>query len=81
MKVYVLIVESVIDYNTWQEIKVFANHKDAEEAYDEEVVLATIDADEDWEIEESSMSFSIYEDGYYTRNHIDVVVLEKEVIE
>lgn len=80
MKVYVLLVEGTIDYDTTQDIKVFANHKDAEESYDEEVVLATIDAGEDWVIEESSMYFSIYEDGYYARNHIDVAVLEKEVI-
>jgi hypothetical protein len=81
MKVYVLIVESTIDYNTEQEIKVFANHKDAEDAFSEEVLMATVEAGDDWEIEESSMSFSIYEDGYYARNHIDVDVLEKEVIE
>lgn len=81
MKVYVLIVEGTIDYNTAQEIKVFANHKDAEDAFSEEVLLATVEAGEDWEIEESSMSFSTYESGYYASNHIDVVVLEKEVIE
>ena len=80
MKVYILIVEGTIDYDTNREIKVFKNQKDAEEVFNKEVEAAIIDADEDWEIEESDMLFSIYEDGYYARNHIDVLILEKEVI-
>lgn len=80
MKLYVLIVDSVIDYSTEREVKVFANQKDAEEAFKDEVILAIADAGEDWETEESIMTFSIYEDGYYVMNHINVVVLEKELI-
>lgn len=81
MKIYVLIVESAVDYITDREVKVFANYKDAEEVFKEEVEAAIIDADEDWVIEESDMAFSIYDDGYYAMNHIDVMILEKELFE
>lgn len=79
MKVYVLIVESTFVYITDREVKVFANYKDAKEVFNKEVQEAIADAGDDWEIEESHMSFSIYEDGYYAVNHIDVLILEKEV--
>lgn len=80
MKVYILIVESTIDYSTDREIKVFANYKDAEKVFKDEVEIAILDAREDWTTEESNMSFSTYEDGDYLNNHINVIVLEKEVI-
>lgn len=79
MKVYVLIVESIFDYITDREVKVFANYKDAKEVFKEEVDRAISDAHEDWQIESFDMSFSIYDDGYYAMNHIDVLILEKEV--
>ena len=80
MKVYVLIVDSIIDYIVKRDVKVFTNQKDAEEAFNEGVMLAIAHAGEDWEVEESDMSFSIYEDGYYLVNHIDVILLENEII-
>lgn len=80
MKVYVLIVESVVDYTTDREIKVFANHKDVEEAFKEEVERAISVVPEDWVIEQYDMSFSTYEDGDYLNNHINVSVLEQDVI-
>jgi|LSQX01.1.fsa_nt_gb hypothetical protein len=79
MKVYVLIVESTLSYETNREIKVFKNQKDAEEAFNKEVEAAIMDAGEDWEIEKDNMSFSIYEDGYYLINNITISVSEKEV--
>lgn len=79
MKVYVLVVESTMDYSTDLEIEVFANRKDAHEAFNEEVAKAIADAGDDWEIEDLDMSFSIYEDGYYARNHISVSILERNI--
>ena len=80
MKVYVLIVDSTDYYSTDKAVRVFANHKDAEEVFNEEVKRAIADARTYWVTEESDMSFSTYEDGDYLNNHINVSVLEKEVI-
>lgn len=80
MKVYVLIIESTVDYSTDREIKVFANHKDAEKVFKDEVEIAILDAREYWITEKDDMAFSTYDDGDYLNNHINVIVLEKEVI-
>lgn len=80
MKVYVLVVESTVDYSTDREVKVFEYYRDAKEAFHEEVETARQDAGYDWIEDESMNSFSTYEDGYYPMNHIDVLILEKEVV-
>ena len=38
------------------------------------------EANENFIVEENENSFLIYEDGYYNRNHIDISIIEKEII-
>lgn len=79
MKVYVLLVESTVDFSDDREIKVFANYKDAKSEFNEEVERAKKDAGDDW-IENVSIDvFSTYEDGDYLNNHISVSILERNI--
>ena len=78
-KVYLVIVEAVTDGIPSGSTKVFANRKDAEENFLEEVLAARIDAGYNWIEEGTDTSFETYKDGYYTINHITVNLEEKEV--
>lgn len=78
-KVYLVIVEAVTDCEPSGSTKVFANRKDAEEYFLEEVRAARIDAGDDWIVDEDENSFETYDDGYYTINRITVNLVEKEV--
>lgn len=78
-KVYLVIVDAVTDCVPSGSTKVFANRKDAEENFLEEVRAARIDAGDDWIVDEDEDSFETYDDGYYTINRITVNLEEKEV--
>lgn len=78
-KVYLVIVEAVTDCDASGSTKIFANRKDAEEYFLEEVRAARIDAGDDWIEDETDTSFETYDDGYYVINHITVNLEEKEV--
>lgn len=78
-KVYLVIVEAVTDGMPSGSSKVFANRKEAEENFFEEVRAARIDAGEDWIEDEDEKSFETYDDGYYAMNHITVNLEEKEI--
>ncbi len=38
------------------------------------------EGNEDFIVDENENGFLIYEDGYYNRNHIDISIIEKEII-
>ena len=78
-KVYLVIVEAMTDGIPSGSTKVFANRKDAEENFLEEVRAARIDAGDDWLEEVTYTSFETYDDGYYAINHITVNLEEKKV--
>ena len=79
MKVYIVSVEAVTDFEPDGSIKVFASRKDAEENFELEVRAAIIDAGESWEVESGDDYYVTYDDGYYAENHISVRLLEEEV--
>ena len=80
MKVYVVSVSSNV-YGAWDfDLKVFANYKDAKLEFNKEVERAKQDAGNDWIEDVSDDVFATYLDGEYDANHIDVLILEKEVI-
>jgi len=80
MKVYVVSVSSNV-YGSWDfDLKVFANYKDAKLEFDEEVKRSKRYAGEDWVEDVSDDVYATYVDGEYDANHIDVLILEKEVI-
>ena len=90
-KVYVVLEEWVVDYESGSTMEVYNTKEKALEDFNERVKYAKIDmnlenTNEDL-IEESDMveekeenSYSVYEDGDYSRNHISINILEKEVI-
>lgn len=79
MKVYIVSVEASTDFEPSGSIKVFANRKDAEDNFSEEVSAAIVDAGESWEVEFRDGYYAIYDDGRYAENHILVRLLEEEV--
>lgn len=80
MKVYVLVVENVFDYDNYREVKVFAHYRDAKEAFEKEVEVSRQNVGYDWLENVSNDNFSTYEDGYYAMNHIEISLLEQEVV-
>ena len=80
MKVYIVSVSSNVDWSWNYDLKVFANYKDAKLEFDGEVERAKKDAGEDWVEDVSDGVFATYVDGEYDANHIDVLILEREVI-
>lgn len=90
-KVYVVLEEWVVDYESGSTMEVYCTKEKALEDFNERVKYAKIDmnlenTNEDL-IEESDMveekeenSYSVYEYGDYSRNHISINILEKEVI-
>lgn len=90
MKVYVVLENWVVDYDSGSTMEVYDTKEKALEDFNERIRNARIDmnfnADEDEQIEESDMkedkdedSYCIYEDGYYSSNHISIRIEEKEV--
>ena len=89
MKVFVVSVESVRDYencNTKESISVFKSRELAYAKMLSEIESAKIDYDNvDYVIEEEYLEngdcfFDLYEQGYYPENHCRIDLMEKEVI-
>jgi len=89
--VYVLIEDSSWDYEYSQDIKVYSNFNDALKDYNQRVKDAKNDMDQWLDKDEQATeelvdtdkeyaSFSIYEDGNWTRTHDDISVNKKEVM-
>lgn len=90
MKVYVVIESWVVDYDSGRTIAIYNTKEKALEDFKERIKSAKIDMgfdnDEDDIIDEGNMveeqeedSYVIYEDGYYSRNHICIDIEEEEV--
>lgn len=90
MKVYVVLENWVVDYDSGSTMEVYDTKEKALEDFNERIRNARIDmnfnVDEDEQVEESSIveekdedSYCIYEDGYYSNNHISIRIEEKEV--
>ena len=78
-KVYLVVVDSVTDYHNDFSVVAFKNYKDAKVNFDMEVRAAKDDRDEDWIEDVSIDMYSTYDDGYYSKDHIDVSLLERAV--
>lgn len=84
MKVYVVIESWVVDYDSGRTIAIYDTKEKALEDFKERIKSAKIDMgfdnDEGNIIEEKEEdSYVIYEDGYYSRNHIYIDIVEEEV--
>ena len=90
MKVYVVLENWVVDYDSGSTMEVYSTKEKALEDFNERIRNAKIDMNfeknEDEQIEDSSIveekdedSYCIYEDGYYSNNHINIRIEEKEV--
>lgn len=83
MKVYVLTIRQVLDYDILQDsCEVFAKLEDAKKEFNKflDKERANIEKD-DWLIEtDTELDFEAYLDGEYTANHTKVSIEEKEVL-
>lgn len=90
MKVYVVLEDWVVDCDSGSTMEVYDTKEKALKDFNERIRNARIDmnfnTDEDEQIEESDIkedkdedSYTIYEDGYYSTNHISIRIEEKEI--
>ena len=86
MKVYAVISNWVCDCDNGSDTNIYTTREKALEDFNEQIRNARIDMNYDEEDEDSNIieeldenNYSIYEDGYYSRNHINIRIEEKEV--
>ena len=90
MKVYVVLESWVVDCDSGSTMEIYDTKEKALEDFNERIRNARTDmnfnVDEDEQIDGNSMieekdedSYCIYEDGYYSSNHISIRIEEKEV--
>lgn len=85
MNVYIVVENWYMDCNKGQSIEVFNTLKKAQQVFDRKIKDARIDMSADYNgdniIEETGNNlFEIWEDGNYFNNHIEIKILEKEVL-
>lgn len=79
-KVYVLLTDYVYDFEYDHNVQVFSSKAKAKEAFDELVRIERKNAaDDEWEMEESELSFFAWEDGRSSENRVIVEVSELKV--
>ena len=79
-KVYVLITDYVYDFEYGHDVQVFSSKAKAKEAFDELVRIERKNAaDDGWEMEESELSFSAWEEGRSSENRVTVEVINLKV--
>ena len=82
-KVYVVIIDEVIDRDKVGSIDVFETKEKAQAKYDSfvEKTKKWIEDNErvDWDTEESTNAFEAWECGYYVENHSCANIYEKEI--
>lgn len=88
MKVYVVIEDWAYDYDSGNNVEVYNTRQKALDSLQEKRKSARIDFDlegkTDEEIEgiieeQDESSYTVYEDGYYSKNHISIRIEEKEI--
>lgn len=84
-KVFVLLYDSVTDYEPYNAVEVFSNleaaQKRMKELFDAELDDWQDEYDEDFvEFSEDELDCGIQERGDYSRNHSDWNIFEKEVL-
>lgn len=80
VKVFVLFIESVYDFEYDNQIQVFSSKEKAKEAFDEIVRVERKNAtDDEWEVEEDEFSFYAWEDGRSSENRVSVEVTELKI--
>lgn len=88
MKVYVVIESWACDYDCGNSLEVYSTQEKALEDLEERKRNARIDFGLDNETnnetddiveEQEEDSYTIYEDGYYSKNHISIRIEEKEI--
>lgn len=81
MKVYVVTEEWNVNCEPGLNVSVFKDKNKAIATYDELVVSAKIDGESFnfKEVIDEENHFEIYEEGYYSMNHICINLFEKEI--
>lgn len=80
VKVFVLFIEYVYDFEYDHQIQVFSSKEKAKEAFDEIVRVERKNAtDDEWEVEEDEYSFYAWEDGRSSENRVSVEINELKV--
>ena len=84
-KVYVLVTESMYDYECYLSTNVFAKYEDAKKSFDEAVKEEKANdhlmEEDNCIIDEDENDFLIYADGRYVEDHYHIYIEEKEIIE
>lgn len=79
--VYVLFTEYVYRFEYGHNVQVFSSKAKAKEAFDEIIRVERKNAaDEEWEMEETELSFFAWEDGRSSENRVSVEVTELKVV-
>ena len=80
VKVFVLFIESVYDFEYDHQIQVFSSREKAKEAFDGIVSVERESAVKSgWEVEEDEYSFYAWEDGRSSENRVSVEVNELKI--
>lgn len=84
-RIYIVVENWYMDCNKGQSIEVFDTLKKAQKVFDKKIKDARTDMSADYNgddiIEETGNNlFEIWEDGNYFNNHIEIKILEKEVL-
>ena len=78
-KVYLCIIEDCVDFDTQKEIKVFKTLEKAQKYAKEEIEKVNEEYFDGGVIEIEKYYCSVYLDGRYAQDHIDIYIEEKKV--
>lgn len=83
-KVFLITFNEEIDFEFSNNVVVYANLADAKKRFAKEVKIAKKDATklwgEDLHIEKNEYFISLYKDGEFTENHINIELREEDVL-
>lgn len=82
-KVWVVVVDTAYDYEVEIGIKIFSTPQKAKECFNKHVIdemaCDHLMEYEDKVVEKNETHFSIWQDGYYCKDHFTINIYEKEV--
>lgn len=79
MKTYLVVTESVVDYEASTNYQSFIRQHSAVQALNEKAKTGRKIAEENgWESMQNNTFFETYEEGYYAQNHYSVEIIELE---
>lgn len=81
MKVYVLVYDSISDWNYYRNISIFSSLEDAQSAMEEDIKSKSKDLERLTESYHNNDGACWLEPGYYGTEHIEWTIYERDIID